>query len=434
MLNNVIDKLIGSDLMVAFSKKKNLYKKKNLGQVLANKIKVSFPKEKNLLTYISFSVYYLAIPLTVLSWTFEVLAGTSMWALVLPQVSCPVILRANVVLEVIKAVGLSTAFIMLVHNSLDKQVLGLRYGDIIQHHFAYYWLCSVIHVIFTLGGIASGVAGASESAFFSLCIVLFGLWIQWKVVHKIIVNKTEREYLADQLWKHKIEDQSSTQEIHAVAHQLVSEIGKSNGHVSSILMNRFAHAFVMFASKGKLNIRVAQISDIWTIALQGHTEANLGTLVGEILAACINCSDVPFSVRKSALITICGGYVVHQFQKEISTATNAEEKLAKIADSIGCLLYRIPVGSSNQSQNLTNDVYHYLCTIFTAMAMIPFFRSKIQMNNEILRLQILADKKECKMCIWETARAIFPVVEATSERELEDHIERAYNFTIQGTV
>ena len=420
--------------MVAFSNNKNPGNEKQIGQVFANKVRISFPKDEGLLTYVGFSVYYLAIPVTVLSWVFEVLAGTSMWALALPLVSCPVILRANVVLEVIKAVGLSTAFIMLVHNSLDKQVLGLRYSDIIQHHFAYYWLCSVIHVAFTLGGIASGVAGASESALASLYIVLFGLRIQWKVVHKIIVNKSEREYLADQLWKHKIEDQASSQEIRAVAHQLASEIGKVDGHASSILMNRFAHAFVMFASKGKLNIRVAQISDIWAIVLQGHTEANLGTLVGEILAACINCSDVPFSVRKSALITICGGYVVHQFQKEISTVNNEEEKLSKIASSIAGLLYRIPVESSSQSQDLTKDVYHYMCTIFTAMAMITFFRNKTKMNNEILRLQILADKKECKTCIWETARAIFPVVEATSERELEDHIERAYNFTIKSTV
>lgn len=420
--------------MVAFSKNKNLCNKKHLGQALADKVKVLFPKNKGLLTYVGFGFYYLAIPFTVLSWIFEVVAGTSMWALVFPLVSCPVILRANVVLEVIKAVGLSTAFIMLVQNSLDKKTLGLRYSDIIQHHFAYYWLCSVIHVAFTLGGIASGVAGASESALAALFIVLFGLCIQWKVVNKIILSKSEREYLADQLWKHKIDDQASAQEIRAVAQQLVSEIGKADGHVSNILMNRFAHAFVMFASKGKLNIRVTQISDIWTIALQGHTEANSGTLVGEIFAACINCSDVPFSVRRSALITICGGYVVYQFQHEIPNVNNVEEKLSRIAESIGCLFYRIPLESSSQSQNLTNDVYHCMCTIFTAMAMLSFFRSGIKLNDEILRLKTLADRQECKMCIWETARAIFPVVEARSERELEDQLERAYNFTIQGTV
>lgn len=393
------------------------------------------PKEMHGFLKICFILYYLAIPFTVASWTSEVLFGKSLTETFVPWVVCPAIIRANTSLEVIKAIGISSAFIMLVINAVDKRVLGVRYGEVIQKYFPYYWICSVIHVIFTLGGIASGTAGASEATLAALFIVIFGLFIQWQVMLKLILSKESREKLADSVWKEQIENQATAQETYSVLQQLSSEIAQCSGHVPMLLLNRFADALIYFSIKGALNIRVAQIADIWATILHGRVEINADNLVGKVFSTCINYIGINLSARRKALVTICGGFLVYQIRREVteSTSQDVEGKLAAIAGKIGCMTYQIPEIISPEAVELKDHVHRCMCTIFTVVAWVAFFRGGIKLNDDILCLKSFATKKECKMCAFETVRAIFPTVDDCNIDKLDELVEKAFIFTINAS-
>lgn len=393
------------------------------------------PKEITGFLKISFILYYLAILIVVISWTSEIVFEKSLSEILIPWLNCPAILRANTSLEVIKAIGISSAFIMLVINAVDKRVLGLRYGEIIQRHFPYYWVCSIIHVVFTLGGIASGTAGASESTLLSLFIVIFGLFIQWQVMLKLILCKQDREKLADSVWEEQIENQATAQKTYSVLQQLASEIEQCSGHVPALLLNRFADALIYFSQKGTLNIRVTQIADVWATVLRGRSETNKDILVGKIFSTCINYDRINLSARRNALITICGGLLVYQIKREVAgnASQDIETKLAAIAGKIGCMIYQIPEIVSPEAIELKDHIHRCLCTLFTVIAWVAFYRGGIRLSDDILCLNSFATKKECKMCAFETVRAIFPVVDDCNINKLNELVEKAFIFTINAS-
>lgn len=399
---------------------------------------VLIPEETHGFQKMCFILYYLVVCFTVMSWTSEVLFGKSLMERFVPRVVCPTILRANTSLEVIKAIGLSSAFIMLVINAADKRVFGVRYSEIIQKRFPHYWICSVIHVIFTLGGIASGIAGASEATLAALFIVVFGLLIQWQVVFELILSKESREMHADSIWEDQIKNPESAQGIYFVLQQLASEIAQYSGHIPMVLLNRFTDALIVFSVKESSDIKVAQLAGIWSTILHGKPEINEDNLIGKIFAACINYKEVDSSKRSNALVKICGGLLVYQIRREVteSTAEDVESKLAEVARKIGRMTYQIPEITPSVEADLKDHIHMYMCTFFMVVAWVAFFRGGIRLNADILCLKTFAAKemcKECKECAREAVSAIFPIVDDCNANKLDELVEKSFMFTIRAS-
>ena len=98
----------------------------------------------------------------------------------------PEILRANVVLEIVKILGFGSVLIGIVQMLMEKKTFGVSYANIIKCRYPFYRQTFFIHLLATIMCIGFSAAGASEGALITLIIMLLGrimfistLWF-WK--------------------------------------------------------------------------------------------------------------------------------------------------------------------------------------------------------------------------------------------------------------
>lgn len=153
-----------------------------------------------------FRLYDLFLILLLASWGMEVFTGKSLMEKFYPNRICPIFLQAPTILEAIKVVGFSNILIGWVYKSLDAQMLGLSYRELILHQYPSYHACSIAHICATIFCILSAAAGTSESAVIALLAVLYGFFYQGIVLYRIVLNANECEKAALSRWKVKIQE------------------------------------------------------------------------------------------------------------------------------------------------------------------------------------------------------------------------------------
>lgn len=110
------------------------------------------------------------------------------------------IISSSSIIEVTKAIGLSSVLMGWIYSSLDKEELGLRYRYLLEFHYRHYGFFVILHIASVLICLWLAHVEYIESACIGIIILLSGLILQWRVLRNIVLFSIKRENTAVNAW------------------------------------------------------------------------------------------------------------------------------------------------------------------------------------------------------------------------------------------
>ena len=269
------------------------------------------------------TIYILYLILLCVSLGFEFRTGQSfMWNFLTrwyPRSTppFPAVFKADVVKEVIKALGLGTLLIALVYHNFNNQMLGVRYQELVKAFTRGCFVrATVYHVITVLICIATANAGLSESACLSLGCVFFGFVYQGFVLYYIIWNPQTCECVAQQYIKVNIAERRDYSGLCMIASSLPESTHPNyQAHLTSL-----AEAMLILSAKDSntaaLNTQinndtVLRFTEVWT-ALLSHSKVWINDR--RALAVFKELCRFDDEADPAVLLTICCSYIAAKFE------------------------------------------------------------------------------------------------------------------------
>lgn len=339
--------------------------------------------------YIFFAV------LLILSYSCELLFQKSFTELCFPRIVCPVFLRASTILDVIKIAGFSNVLIGWNYKSINRQMLGKSFSELIQFKFPFYNECSIAHIFATICCIISASAGTSESATIALVAVLYGFSYQTAVLYQIVLRDGNCETIAEEYWKAEIRNESS---IKNNLIQLANTMPPPNNPHLTAHLNCFTLAFSQYCNCEVTGELIREVACIWSILLNS---TNLWDSF-EIIASVVNHSldELPDTILEDQKVKnakiLLAGYLVYLIPCEIQEynetpwVSSREDALRKdsldyahIAAKLAMLIAYL----RNTNLNLPENLIDSLITNYRVIAWVLFQRGNISMLSEILSLE-----------------------------------------------
>lgn len=366
-----------------------------------------------------FVPYILLFVLLFLSWISEITSGNSLCGKHFPALSCPVFLLAPAILELINVLGFSTILIGWVYNSLDAQMLGLNYGELLTNKFTSYHACSVAHICATIACILSATADTSESAIISLVAVLYGFLYQWIVLYQIILNPKSCEKVAMLRWQSKIDSVDAAKRYLPRITSTLPE-PDSEHHPAHCLC--FAQAFIKYCEQETSDRLIHEVAYLWSSIFEATKKQNRLHVVTQIIGSFLrtkNMDNISLLQRKNALNVLLSGYLVNYLiissdtneTSEHSTYPKAEncnneEVFVALASDIARLSVCLYDDNTVDSVSI-KSVIDCLKTNYCILGWVYFQNGNIKLFPEIRALN--PDNVVCDMAKYVVFSLISPV-------------------------
>lgn len=110
------------------------------------------------------------------------------------------LLAPGPLLEVAKALGICSLFILWIYAELGKKELGRRYTELLSDFCGPYHLRALSYILAILASLYIATAGILESAGIAMLIAILGLWDQAIVLVGFIFTPAVRKELAVRRW------------------------------------------------------------------------------------------------------------------------------------------------------------------------------------------------------------------------------------------
>lgn len=387
----------------------------------------SFFLHKGFILYVVFLILLLA------SWGAEMREGKSLLEFFYPNRICPVFLRAPAILEAIKVVGLSNILIGWIYKSLDMQMLGLSYGELIRYQYHSYHTCSIAHICATICCILAASAGTSESAIIALLAVLYGFFYQGCILYRIVLNPNACEQIAVDRWKGKIQQTNASSCIITLAGTIPTP--ESEHYQAHLLC--FARAFAKYCAQVVSEANIREVSYFWHTLLSIEKQQDPISTVAAVANSFWNgeMGDYSDEQRKKFVNILLAGYLVYlftiapqgdgltplDFGKDNAVSQNSRE-FAHLSSNILLLSKHLSNCSTSDHMQISNDVINCMKTNCCVMAWVYFQFGAIELTPEMLKL--MPSDLDCSM-VKDVAYSIVQPVDDIMREDLDLTIQRS---------
>lgn len=194
---------------------------------------------------------------------------------------------AGAMIEVGKAIGLSSALIVGVYASLDKMESGFYYSELLALLYPRYDLFALLHLLFALLGLWQAEVGGRDAALVALLLVFVDCIPQWDSIEKLVLYPEKRRELAEHKWniivgefKGKPEENSKES-----IYKLADAITLSHDGNYRRLIGCFAGAIIAFSDiHTEMCQRLIALTNVWERLLENRSENERHFLIDEALS------------------------------------------------------------------------------------------------------------------------------------------------------
>lgn len=388
----------------------------------------------SLLFHKGFIPYDLFLILLLASWGAEVIVGKSLLEIFWPNRICPIFLRGPTILEAIKVVGLSNILIGWIYKSLDMQMLGLSYGELIRYQYRSYHACSIAHICATICCILSASAGTSESAVIALLAVLYGFFYQGVILYRVVLNANTCEKVAVARWNAKIQQNST---ITPCLFSLAGTIPAPESEHFQAHLACFARSFAKYCTQEISEKSIQEVSYLWHTLLSVRKQQNFFTVVTAVVNSFWDekMQDHSDDQKRQSVNVLLAGYMVYliniapqgedlaalDFGRDRAIAQNSRE-FAQLTSKIALLSMHLSNLTTIENRQVLNDVMNCMKTNCCVMAWVFFQFGIIELIPEMLRL--MPSDLDCSMVKY-VAYSIVQPVDDVMRADLDLMIQRS---------
>lgn len=363
-----------------------------------------------------------------------------------PHLTCPPFLRAPVILETIKILGLSTILIGVIYSSLDKQMLGLSYSELLQFRFISYHPCSVAHILATVLCIITSAAGISESAIITLIAVLYGFLYQWIAIYSVVLNSQKSEKIAVSKWEESL---GQTERSLDNLLRLSGTIPPPDSKHFAKHLHCLAIAFTNHARQACTPVLLQQIADVWTTIHELSESQNHALIITSIFEELIKdenrfkqgrirrwinklCRSSrnqhnDNEIKEKALHSIGCGYLIQRILFSSSSETY-KKRNSDVFLELSCDLAFLSRSITNAKQaniSTMKSTLNCIKTNYSVLIWVYFQCGLIDLHPDMLAL-----KPECVVddCVYDVVNCLLPPVDSDMRSELKELTDRALYY------
>lgn len=224
---------------------------------------------------------------------------------------------AGAMIEVGKAIGLSSALILGVYASLDKMESGFYYSELLSFLYPQYDLFALLHLLFVLLGLWQAKVGGRDAALVALLLVFVDCIPQWHSIENLVLHPDKRRELAEHKWNIIVGKFEEKPEVNAKEsiYKLADAITLSHDGNYRRLIGCFARAIIAFSGiHTDMRQRLIALTNVWERLLENRSENERYFLTEEVLA---NVEKQPLKdnedeeKREETKFSICAALVLY---------------------------------------------------------------------------------------------------------------------------
>lgn len=351
------------------------------------------------------------------------------------------LVNSNAILEVSKAVGLSSLPIAAVFAAWRRNELGLKYSELLEKICPRYSHYVRIHFFAVLSCLWFSSVGALEFALLSLCVVLLGFPLQWHVLCVLVLYPKIRRTIAVHLWQDKLHllsgqfrDITAFHDIFSFASHCLDTDGIYNERTPDIFADglfKYVEDHPEDASYSATQ-SLYEIQVIWDQLLLHRSSAEQKILVRWIFQHLMTKHGQNYA---PALGMICAGYVLRLHR------SCAAENMSRGAAPVDVLIQvsnEVTLMQRNIFGQLENSIVHY----WNAVILFLDWMYALHENPDLQNLpdnfrDLLLDLEQSKACPGtENVRNILKGVKEYMFASCSDALfERAFfHATLHGSI
>ena len=342
----------------------------------------------------------------------------------------PEILRANVVLEIVKILGFGSVLIGIVQMLMDKKTFGVSYANIIKCRYPFYRQTFFIHLLATIMCIGFSAAGASEGALITLIIMLLGFLYLWLIIDDLVFRTANRESAAIEI----LEDafgKSDNKDALNIVQSIAREAAKEENVEKSNIIECFARVTLKCCnskatdtSVGNYRNTLIDISSIWETALAHKTTPEQLRYAARIIVECCKHD----TKESTSVVVLASGLLLHLFTQLNSSLGNEQDssvedfftKLSNMIYSLNNTLSEY-LGSETESvasaNNNISNVQQYTRTFYAVLVWTKVQEGILRITTDVLALDVSAELGVFYSVLLETVCATMSL---TTQKEYEE--------------
>ena len=357
------------------------------------------------------------------------------WVLRLIPKNVPAILRASVVLEIVKILGFGSVLIGVIQALMDKKTFGVPYAKIIKHSYPYYQETFMIHLLVTIMCIGFSAAGASEGALVTLMAMLFGFLYLWIIIDDLVFHTANRESAAIQILNDSVSNPKN--KIMNVVQGIAREANKE-GNLDNPKFVRFFSEAMLKCGSNNVNDgfgnTARDISSLWETALGPKTELEQLRYATRIISECCKINNID----DTDLVVLVSGLILYLFNRINSGLGN--EQISSFEDffiKLSNLIYSINnslsenLGDKSESAISTSNrilmVQQYMRTVYTVLVWTKVEEGTLRITTDMLSLEVDPTLSEFYPVLLETICATMTLTTSKDYTEKKDLINYVSN-------
>ena len=323
------------------------------------------------------------------------------------SISLPYILHAQVILEVVKVLGLGSILISMIQSLMDKTTFGVPYAEIIKDDYYYFRQILVIQLASTIMCIGFSAAGASEGALISLLVMLLGFIYFGSIIDNLLFRTKKREVQAINILKKELSTKKNTREpLLATVQKIAKEVSKDSNSETDTLISCFAQALLSYCRQASNTTdpfeRISMIKDVattWGIALPQKAETKQARFAVKVIVAGLkmDCADV------KDMITVSSGLVLNRYMYFYTKTGNEPNqngynfltRLSNYIYSIDCILQEYMYDSQSEDPHVEtetiNTIRNYQKTLYSLLLWVQAAKHNINLTSELFTVEIFQE-------------------------------------------
>lgn len=326
------------------------------------------------------------------------------WFLNIFHKNIPEILRANVVLEIVKILGFGSVLIGVVQALMEKKTFGVSYARIIKHNYTFYRETFFIHLLATVMCIGFSAAGASEGALVTLVIMLLGLLYLWMIIDDLMFRTANRETVAIAILEDSLSESDNKDTLNIVQ-SVAREAAKEENVEKSNLIKCFAQG-ILRCCNNKTNNNSAvdyrntirDISSIWETALSPKSESEQLRYSARVIAECCEIDRG----QSADIAVLASGLLLYLFIRLNSSLGNEQSssidsfftKLSNLIYSTNNALSEHLDNTSEKSASVNDSikmVQQYTRSFYTVLVWTKAEEGFLRITTDVLALEVDPD-------------------------------------------
>lgn len=302
-------------------------------------------------------------------------------------------LNIDAILKVGEAVGICSFLIAWVYAALDKEELGIRYGELLRELYpGYHWFV-LMHLTAFVVCIWMAKIRRLEPAALALVIVLSDNLLQWKTLENLILFSEKRQKIAIDRWYRLLDENQREEEcqqrknekllviISNIADAVVFDVDSRYETMGQLLAKAIAQYIdgLQFATTDEWVCSFREISKIWDRVLEGRGQnSRAGNQDKKELLAIEILRENAWKGHRSVLPI---GYLLWRYGGHMEQVVVNAASLTALSEELTILIQH-----HFDHRSYPHSVPFYMESAFTLLAWMHFMCRTIGLDRELFKL------------------------------------------------